>query len=120
MGLGAGLVWSTGIPLVTSFAPRYTGRLTALIESGMGVGLVVGAPLGSVMFGIGGYNTPFAFSGAFELFFIIVAIFLFPNIKVNDAERSSRAGTADTSQSSQCGDLVTLADDPIMLIIDNR
>ena len=49
MGIGAGMIWSTGIPLLTSLAPAYAGRITSLVESGAGFGIAIGPPIGSAV-----------------------------------------------------------------------
>ena len=49
MGIGAGMIWSTGIPLLMSLAPAYSGRITSLIESGAGIGITIGPAIGSAV-----------------------------------------------------------------------
>ena len=77
-GIGAGLIWSTGIPLLTSLAPKYAGRVSSLAESGVGLGVTIGPPLGSLLFSLGGYKYPFINSGAIELFLTMFVIFSLP------------------------------------------
>ena len=109
----------------SSISPKHSGKLTALVESGVGVGLVIGAPIGSLMFGVGGYIAPFASSGAFEVFLIFIAIFSLPAVSASrPVERSesldSSPGSSSSSGSSQCGDLGRLNSNRTAIIIDNR
>ncbi|XP_063713908.1 MFS-type transporter SLC18B1-like [Symsagittifera roscoffensis] len=79
MGLGGALVWGTGIPLLTSIAPEYAGRVTSLAESAIGFGLAIGPPLGSAMYSLGGYELPFLTSGAIELVLALLVFYALPN-----------------------------------------
>ena len=79
MGIGAGMLWSTGVPLLTTLAPSYAGRITSLIESGVGVGIAIGPPIGSGVYSLGGYMYPFLVSGAIELVFVLVAMATVPS-----------------------------------------
>ncbi|XP_075263645.1 MFS-type transporter SLC18B1-like, partial [Convolutriloba macropyga] len=75
MGIGAGMIWSTGIPLLMSLAPAYSGRITSLIESGAGIGITIGPAIGSAAYSLGGYKFPFVTAGGIEMLMAIVVMF---------------------------------------------
>ncbi|XP_075242511.1 MFS-type transporter SLC18B1-like isoform X2 [Convolutriloba macropyga] len=87
MGIGAGMIWSTGIPLLTSLAPAYAGRITSLVESGAGFGIAIGPPIGSAVYSLGGYEYPFLTSGGIEMVLVIFVIFLLPEPVVETRNR---------------------------------
>ena len=78
MGMGAGMLWSTGIPAIVSMAPAYAGRLTSLIESGVGLGVAIGPPIGSLVYSLGGYMYPFVISGSIEIVLVVIAVIAMP------------------------------------------
>ena len=49
--------------------------------AGVGVGLAIGPPIGSVIYGIGGYMYPFMFCGLIEVILLIIAAISIPNSK---------------------------------------
>ena len=90
-GIGAGMLWSVGVPMMTSLAPQYAGRITSLIESGAGVGVALGPPMGSLFYSLGGYVYPFAVSGGIELLFTLIAFVTVPSSVLYNAPKSSAA-----------------------------
>ncbi|XP_075263340.1 MFS-type transporter SLC18B1-like [Convolutriloba macropyga] len=87
MGIGAGMIWSTGIPLLTSLAPTYAGRITSLVESGAGFGIAIGPAIGSAVYSLGGYEFPFLTSGGIEMLMAIVVMILLPEPVVESRNR---------------------------------
>ena len=95
MGIGAGMLWSVGVPLLTSMAPSYAGRITSLIESGVGVGIAIGPPIGSGVYSLGGYMYPFLVAGVIEMLFVLVAMVTIPS--ANSVSNSRAASVAADS-----------------------
>ncbi|XP_075251451.1 MFS-type transporter SLC18B1-like [Convolutriloba macropyga] len=101
MGIGAGMLWSTGVPLLTTLAPSYAGRITSLIESGVGVGIAIGPPIGSGVYSLGGYMYPFLVSGAIELVFVLVAMATVPSGTSSGSVNKVVSTLEDTDESGE-------------------
>ena len=100
-GMGAAMLWSTGIPTLVALAPAYAGRITSLVESGVGAGVAIGPPIGSFVYALGGYMYPFVISGGIEVVFVIIAVMSLParppgsEGSSGSSERASVDETAD-------------------------
>ena len=94
-GMGAAMLWSTGIPTLVALAPAYAGRITSLVESGVGAGVALGPPIGSFMYALGGYMYPFLASGGIELVLVVVAAFSLPG-RMTGSNRSHRSSVDQT------------------------
>ena len=79
MGVGASMVWSTGVPLLVPIYPQWSGRITSLIETSIGLGLMIGPTIGSALYSLGGYSTPFLVAAATQILFAVMCIFFLPN-----------------------------------------
>jgi MFS family permease len=62
--------------ILISFDPIDRERYIGLIEASLGLGLLLGPPIGSVFFYIGGYQTPF-------LAFVAIYVVSYPFIAYN-------------------------------------
>ena len=78
MGIGASMVWSTGVPLLVPMFPQWAGRITSLIETSIGLGLMVGPSVGSALYSLGGYTTPFVVAAATQIVFAFLCILFLP------------------------------------------
>ena len=87
MGIGASMVWSTGVLIMVSLVPDYSERITSWTESCIGLGIAFGPPIGSFLYTFGGFLTPFLSLGIFQTLLTIVCIIYIPNpIKIENQE----------------------------------
>jgi len=86
-------VWSTGVPLLVPIYPQWAGRITSLIETSIGLGMMIGPSVGSALYSLGGYTTPFLVAAATQICFAIMCIFFLPN-RAAENERQPAAGGA--------------------------
>lgn len=101
MGIGASMLWSTGVPLLTSLSVEHSGKITSLTESGVGVGFAIGPPIGSVIYALGGYMYPFMLCGLMELLLLFVAAVSIPSSNVIK-EEAARKSTGSQSSRNSC------------------
>ena len=78
MGAGASMVWSTGFPILVPLYPLWAGRITSLVEAFVGLGSMIGPSLGSALYSIGGYATPFIAAGVAEMVLAMMAVAFLP------------------------------------------
>ena len=67
MGCGSTFLWCCGAPNLISLFPKHTGRVCSLFESAASAGAILGAPLGSFLFALGGYTLPFWVIGMIQV-----------------------------------------------------
>ncbi|XP_075255611.1 MFS-type transporter SLC18B1-like [Convolutriloba macropyga] len=79
MGTGASMVYSTGLPLLVPLYPEWSGRITTLFETSLGLGIMLGPLLGCLLFSIGGYVTPFTFAACCQILMVIICVLFLPN-----------------------------------------
>ena len=93
------MLWSTGVPLLTSVAPQHSGKITSLIGSGVGLGLAIGPPIGSLIYTIGGYICPFVFGGLMELCLLLIGVFTLPGYdnQLNQSKTESNESYGEIS-----------------------
>ena len=89
MGVGASMVWSTGLPILVPIYPKWAGRITSLVECFAGLGSMVGPTLGSALYSFGGYTLPFIASGGAEIVIGFLAVFILPTS--NEPNQNDRA-----------------------------
>ena len=88
MGIGASMVWSTGVLIMVSLVPDYSERITSWTESCIGLGIAFGPPIGSFLYTFGGFLTPFLSLGIFQTLLTIVCIIYIPNpIKIENQRK---------------------------------
>ena len=93
MGFGASAIWGSGAPIVLPLFPNWQGRIMSLIEFTTGMGVMVGPPIASLLYGLGGYILPFRVAGAMEVILAATCFFIFP------AEASNAPSDATISMS---------------------
>ena len=98
------MLWSTGIPLLTSLAPQHSGKITSLTESGVGLGFAIGPPIGSLIYSIGGYMYPFLCCGLIEIALLSVAVLTIPSFDVDETKTSQSFSKLGTRYKNQYGD----------------
>ena len=100
MGTGASMVLSTGVPLLVPIYPKWAGKITSLIETSVGLGLMIGPSLGSAFYSLGGYPLPFLVSAGIELTFAVFCIIFLPtaNEHMQKQKRDPDTPTPSTSE----------------------
>ena len=78
-GVGASLLQNTALPIAGRLFPQNMGMMTAIIHTSLGLGLVIGPSMGSLLIPIGGYEFPFLMTGLAEGVAFIAAIFIIPS-----------------------------------------
>ena len=81
-GMGGSAIQVSSYSLVSSVYSDHLEQMLAFLESSAGVGLTIGPVLGSALYSLGGFMTPFYFYAAFFLVFIPVIRKLMPSEKV--------------------------------------
>ena len=79
MGIGASMVWSTGVLIMVPLVPEYSEAITTWTESCIGLGIAFGPPVGSFLYTFGGFLTPFLSLGIIQLLLTITCVFYIPN-----------------------------------------
>ncbi|XP_075246274.1 MFS-type transporter SLC18B1-like [Convolutriloba macropyga] len=74
MGCGSTLLWCSGATVLIALFPQHTGRICSLFESAASLGAIIGAPIGSLLFALGGYPLPFWVVGWIQ---IVLPLFCF-------------------------------------------
>ena len=105
MGTGASMVWSTGVPLLVPIYPQWAGRITSLIETSIGLGMIVGPSVGSALYSLGGYICPFLFAASTQILFAIMCIFFLPNEAAKNGKKEKTAKSSPSSSSNESEDL---------------
>ena len=85
MGIGAAMMYATGVTLLVPIYPEWSGRVTSLIETSFGTGMLIGPLVGSSLFNIGGYELPFICGAFVQILLVILCVFVVPN-KIYDDE----------------------------------
>ena len=93
MGTGASMAYSTGVPLLVPLYPKWSGRITGLIETSFGLGIIVGPVVGTVIYSLGGYTMPFLVAASTQIPIVLLCIFFLPNKAAKDYETSNNCET---------------------------
>ena len=75
-GFGASMVFMTGNPIFVAFFEGKEARVTSTLESALGIGILIGPALGSLLYSLGGYQLPFTVVGSAEFLFSLVSMIL--------------------------------------------
>ena len=67
MGFSTTMLWCSGSSLFISLFPDNAGKLCSAISTALSIGMILGAPFGSLFYGIGGYQLPFWLAGCLQL-----------------------------------------------------
>ena len=108
MGTGASMVLSTGVPLLVPIYPEWAGKITSLIETSVGLGLMIGPSLGSAFYSLGGYPMPFLVSAGIEMTFALFCIIFLPS----GTEQTKKAKQDPDDPEPATADHIEEADDP--------
>ena len=66
LGLATGMIQATSLSIISSLFPESVVRMVGYLETGAGLGLTTGPLIGSSLFALWGFNTPFwTFCGIF-------------------------------------------------------
>ena len=65
-GIGSSMVLNTGNPIFVGLFSGKESRVTSLLESTMGIGILAGPALGSILYSIGGFKLPFTSVGSVQ------------------------------------------------------
>ena len=77
-GMGASMLYTTVLPMAIQMFPENSSIITSIIQTSVGMGFVIGPPMGSVLYGIGGYVFPFISVAVLEFIFSGLAIYYVP------------------------------------------
>ncbi len=78
-GIGASKLYSTALPIAVQMFPDKAGIATTIIQSSLGLGLVLGPPVGSALLPLGGYKTPFLTVSTIEFVVFVLALIFVPS-----------------------------------------
>ena len=81
MGIGSTMVWCAGAPLMISLFPRFTGRICSAIQASASAGIILGPPVGSVLFAYGGYALPFWVVGLIQMALAVLCFAVAPETR---------------------------------------
>ena len=68
IGMGGACKWATSAPILIPLFPNKAGIIFSTLEVSANFGLMIGPPLSSWLYSLGGYKFPFIVMGATELF----------------------------------------------------
>ena len=89
-GLGVGMNFTQGTPILMSFFPKITGRVCSWIHLASTVGFMCGPPIGSFIFRLAGYYVPFWTIASFQISTSLIIFFGVPYFKsVEDSNKKS-------------------------------
>lgn len=72
-----GMVQATSLSLISTLYPNDMMKYIGYLETGCGIGNAAGPLIGSGLFELGGYSTPFwTFCGCFLLMFLLAMVVL--------------------------------------------
>ena len=100
MGCGATAIWGSGAPIMLPLFPQWQGRVMSLVEFTGGLGLMLGPPIGSLLYSLGGYSLPFRVVGALEVFLAAICLLAFPSSNTATSDSSMNLTIKSENQSS--------------------
>ena len=72
---------SQGVGILMVFFPGRQALVTAYTEMSVGLGFMVGPPIGSALYQYGGFSTPFYVIGSLTAIMSVLLVFLVPKMK---------------------------------------
>ena len=76
MGIGCACLWSAGAPILLPLFPKREARVFSFLELSVCFGQMIGPPIGSALYTLGGYKLPFRVAGSIEIFMGVVSLIL--------------------------------------------
>ncbi|XP_063719512.1 MFS-type transporter SLC18B1-like isoform X2 [Symsagittifera roscoffensis] len=83
-GVAASLLYGTTMPIATHVFPEKSSLVTTIIQVSMGLGTIIGPPLGSLLIPVWGFKTPFLFTSMCEITLFILAVKFLPSRNVSN------------------------------------
>ena len=83
MGIGYTVLWCSGAKIFLFLFPDNPGKVFSSISSSVSIGLILGTPYGSFIYGISGYYPPFIIIGGIQM---ILAVINYLNLFRNVSE----------------------------------
>ena len=91
MGVAISSCFCSGSSLFLSMFTEDAGKIFSFISMSLSVGFILGAPIGSILYGIGGFSLPFLLVGSCQVILSIITFFILPtdHEKLKDAEKNT-------------------------------
>lgn len=103
-GIAAGAAWTAALAyLVDLFPPKTRGKAMGFAFTGISTGSLLGAPIGGLIFELGGYEWPFLSAAGFAVLVIILVLLFLPKISIQQ-------------QTEKTGMLALLRQPPVLFI----
>ncbi|XP_030843946.1 MFS-type transporter SLC18B1-like isoform X1 [Strongylocentrotus purpuratus] len=93
--LGSAATNTAGLAICANVYPDKVAQMSGFLEVFVGIGLAIGPALGSLFYGIGGYQLPFLVIGLTAMAFTILNIFTLPSLKSVNKENTSTGSLQD-------------------------
>lgn len=87
-GIGSAALWSSGFSLIAFYFPTYQSTVMGLIETAMGIGFMIGSPVGVFLYNATGereFWIPFSFCGGMFFLSLFLLTVTLPKSSVVDA-----------------------------------
>ncbi|XP_075258435.1 MFS-type transporter SLC18B1-like [Convolutriloba macropyga] len=89
-GAGASMLYSTTIPMAVRMYPEKASLITTGVQVGVGCGLCLGPPIGSLLIPMGGYKCPFLVIGCTEFVVFTLSWLAIPANRVQSTSTKFR------------------------------
>ncbi|XP_030829068.1 MFS-type transporter SLC18B1 [Strongylocentrotus purpuratus] len=90
--LGSAATLTAGMAICSNVYPENVAQVNGFLELFLGLGFAIGPPLGSLFYGIGGYELPFIVLGCTSIVLTILNIFIIPSTS-SSREEDGRPGS---------------------------
>lgn len=89
--LGSSAAITAGMSICANVFPDNIAQMSGMLELFSGLGFAAGPPLGSLLYGIGGYKLPFLVLGCTAMVISVIDIFILPSLP--PASRKEKPGS---------------------------
>ncbi|XP_071853817.1 MFS-type transporter SLC18B1-like [Apostichopus japonicus] len=89
---GSAASMTASMTITANTFPNNVAQMMGILESFSGLGLMIGPPIGSLFYSIGGYSLPFYVLGGMSAATIVINIFLLPSVGANMTQSGSIKG----------------------------
>ena len=90
MGVGCACLWSAGAPILIPLFPSSEARVFSFLELSACFGQMIGPPIGSALYSLGGYKLPFRVAGATEVMMGILSLIFLKILFSTSVESSAK------------------------------